>query len=283
PGPVTATGREAGQVLRAGLLGAVEVQRFVVGRVGLDLLVAGHAGTGGDELADDDVLLEAAEAVGAALDGGLGEDPGGLLERRRGQPRVGGQRRLGDAHELRATLGGLLALGDQAAVDVREDPLVDALARQEVRVARLLDRHAAGHLPHDQLDVLVVDRHALVAVHPLHLVDEVLLHRAHALDVQQLLRVAGTLDQRVPRGHLVAVADLEASLPPDRVGVVLAAVADDRDGRDLAVLLVDADDAGRAGQDRLVLRRAALEQLDHPRETAGDVAAGRGHTTGVEG
>src|SRR5690606_28204283 len=105
----------------------------------------------------------------------------------------------------------------------------------------------------------------------------------HALDAQQLLRVAGTLDQRVARRHLVAVADLEAALPLDRVGVLLAVVADDRDGPDLAVLLVDADDAGRAGQDRLVLRRAGLEQLDHPRETAGDVAAGRGHTTGVEG
>ena len=49
------------------------------------------------------------------------------------------------------------------------DLLVDPLAGQEVGVARLLHRDPAGHLAHDQLDVLVVDRHALVAVHLLDL------------------------------------------------------------------------------------------------------------------
>ena len=47
------------------------------------------------------------EPVAPALDRRLGEHPGGLLERRRRQPRVGGQRRLGDPHELGTTLGRL--------------------------------------------------------------------------------------------------------------------------------------------------------------------------------
>ena len=64
------------------------------------------------------------------------------------------------------------------------------------RVARLRHGDPAGHLPDDQLDVLVVDRHALVAVHLLDLVDEVLLRLADALDLEQLLRVAGALDDR---------------------------------------------------------------------------------------
>ena len=58
-------------------------------------------------------------------------------------------------------------------------------------VARLLHADAAGHLAHDQLDVLVVDRHTLVAVHLLHLFDEVRLRLADALDLHQLLRVEG--------------------------------------------------------------------------------------------
>ena len=76
--------------------------------------------------------------------------------------------------------------------------------------------------------MLVVDRHALVAVDPLHLVDEVLLDGADALDLEELLGIAGTLDQRVAGDDLVAVGDLEATLPVDRVGVLLAVVADDR-------------------------------------------------------
>src|SRR3972149_9020956 len=45
-----------------------------------------------NELADDDVLLEADELVLLAGDGRLGEDPGGLLEGGRRQPAIGVQR-----------------------------------------------------------------------------------------------------------------------------------------------------------------------------------------------
>ena len=43
-----------------------------VGFLQLDVLVAAHAGACGDELADDDVLLQALQGVHLALDGGLG-------------------------------------------------------------------------------------------------------------------------------------------------------------------------------------------------------------------
>ena len=60
--------------------------------------------------------------------------------------------------------------------------------------------------------MLVVDRHALVAVHTLHLVDEVLLGLAHTLDLEQLLRVERALlvaDQTVAGLHVLAVAHTE--------------------------------------------------------------------------
>ena len=54
--------------------------------IGDDLLsevaVGGQARAGGDELTDDDVLLQADEVVDLALDGGLGQDLGRLLEDR---------------------------------------------------------------------------------------------------------------------------------------------------------------------------------------------------------
>ena len=65
----------------------VHVQHRVVGHMGgrariehLDALVAAHAHARGDQLADDDVLLEAHQGVHFALDGGVGQNAGGLLE-----------------------------------------------------------------------------------------------------------------------------------------------------------------------------------------------------------
>ena len=60
--------------------------------------------------------------------------------------------------------------------------LVDQLADHEVGVADLLDPHAPQHLAHDDLDVLVVDGHALQAVDLLHLVHQVALQLAVAED-----------------------------------------------------------------------------------------------------
>src|ERR1700694_3885700 len=90
-GPPT-SGRPPYQVcLRPTRLDAqrVEVDRllFVVplGLLAL-LLVVVETGSGGDQLADDHVLLETAEAVHLAADRGFGEHPGGLLEGGRREP-----------------------------------------------------------------------------------------------------------------------------------------------------------------------------------------------------
>ena len=88
----------------------------LAGGLDLDAAVAAQAGAGRDELADDDVLLEAGEVVDLALDGGVGEHLGGLLEGGRRQEALGGQRRLGDAEDDLLGLGGLAAVGDHALV-----------------------------------------------------------------------------------------------------------------------------------------------------------------------
>ena len=77
-----------------------------------DAGVALQAGAGANLLADDDVLLQAQQRIGLALDGRLGQHPGGLLEGGRGQEGLGGQRRLGDAQQ-RALRGGRTAAGLQ--------------------------------------------------------------------------------------------------------------------------------------------------------------------------
>ena len=130
--------------------------------------------------------------------------------------------------------------------------------------------------------MLVVDGHALVAVHRLHLVDEVLLGLADALDLEQLLGILGPVDDGVAGGDLRAFADAIGQLGPqvDVVDVLGPVVTDDGDAAGV-VLLDDADHARRAGQDRGALGRAGLEQLDDAGQAVGDVLTG--DTTGVEG
>src|ERR671921_2524132 len=114
------------------------------------------------------------------------------------------------------------------------------------------------------------------------LADEVQLHLARAHDPQHLVRVHRTL------GELLADLDVRAVLDPqprparqlvvdDLVGAVVRS-----DGQ-LAELLavLDPDRAGQFGDRRLALGHAGLEELDHTRQTVGDVLTR--DTTGVEG
>ena len=123
------------------------------------------------------------------VDRRVGEDAGGLLEGGRREPRLGRQRRLGDAHEHRTTGGGLAALGDHAAVLLLEATRSTRSDGSRLVSPDSMHRDPAQHLPHDDLDVLVVDGHALAAVHRLDLVHQVLLRLADTQDAQDLLRV----------------------------------------------------------------------------------------------
>src|SRR5215207_1871015 len=106
----------------------VDPARERLGRLDLDRAVALEPGRGRDQLADDDVLLQARKAVDLALERGVGEHLGGLLERGRREERVGRQRGLGDAEDdllerRRLAAGGLgLAVHAPQLVPVDELP-----------------------------------------------------------------------------------------------------------------------------------------------------------------
>ena len=117
--------------------------------------------------------------------------------------------------------------------------LVDLLAGQEVRLTRIVDLHPTGHLPHDELDVLVVDRHALVAVHPLDLFHEVLLGLPDTLDLEKFLGIPGALDNGVTGPHLGTVGDLETSQALDQMNVLGAVIGDHGDLTTTTLVLVE--------------------------------------------
>src|ERR1700712_5635590 len=288
-------------VQRHGLTGALAEVRAVVlilvgrnrvrrgagllGGLNLDVAVAGNTRTGRDQLADDDVLLETVEPVAAAVDRRIGQHASGLLERRRRQPRIRRERRLRDAHQHRTACGGLVALRPHPTVLGLELRTLGQRTGQELRCARVDDGHATQHLPHDDLDVLVVDRHTLGAVDALHLVDEVLLDAALPLHAENLVRVGRTLHQLLAHFDVIAVGQqtlaaivvLEHLQPLATRDLVVdhffaTVVGNDRDLVELLALL-ETHTTGDVRDGRHSARHAGLEQFLHTRQTAGDVLA----------
>ena len=84
-------------------------------------------------------------------------------------------------------------------IDLAELELVHVQARQQAGVARVLDADLAEHAGDDDLDVLVVDIHALAAVHALDFVEQVLLHRFLARDAEDVVRHQRAVDERLVR------------------------------------------------------------------------------------
>jgi hypothetical protein len=115
---------------------------------------------------------------------------------------------LGDPEQERPADGRLAARRDHPLVLLLEAEAVDLLVDQEVGVADLLDLHRAHHLADDDLDVLVVDGHALRAVDLLDLVDQVALQLLLAQHLEHVVRVDRAVDQRI--------AGLAPARPPGR-------------------------------------------------------------------
>src|SRR6266704_3339238 len=222
-------------------------------------------------MADDDILLQPQQIVPRAADRRVGQHARGLLERRRRNERLRRQARLGDPQEQRLVGRRLAALLHDPVLRVGEGLLVHVLPLQELRGPGFDDLHLLQHLAHDHADVLVVDLHALQAIHLLDLVEQILLHRPRALDPQDVVRVHRSLGEAVAGAHAVALVHaqvlagrhlVQLRLPLFGVHVDLALAA-----LDLAEPhgAVDFGDRGR------ILGPPGLEQLGHARQAARDV------------
>ena len=99
----------------------------------------------------------------------------------------------------------------------------------------ILDFHLAQHAGDDDLDVLVVDLHALAAIDALDFVQQVLLHGFFAGDAQDVVRHQRSVDQRLAGFDDVAGVDEEALAVRHQVFAFDAAFAAD-DDRSFAAL-----------------------------------------------
>ncbi len=154
-----------------------------------------------------------------------------------------------------------------------ETELVHLLVDEELGVADVFDLHPPHHLADDDLDVLVVDVDALQPVDLLDFVDQVALQRLFAEHVEDVVRVARPIHQCLTGPDALPFLHVDMNAARQRVLARLAAALVGHDD-DLALTLDDApvadhavdlaDDGGLAGL-------ARLEQLDHARQTTGDV------------
>ena len=122
--------------------------------------------------------------------------------------------------------------------------------------------------------MLVVDGDALEPVDLLDLVDEIVGQLLDALDRQDVVRRGMAVEQELALLDTIALLHRKMPALGDQILDRLAAVLVRHDGDAPLVLVVAAKlhRAGDLGDDGVVLGTPRLEQLGHPRQTAGDVA-----------
>ena len=145
-------------------------------------------------------------------------------------------------------------------------------APEELSVAGFGDADLAEHLAHDDLDVLVVDRHTLQTINFLHFVDQVFLQLLRAADVEDFVRVHRTFGQLLTFLHEVALEHDDVLTDGDEM--FLFELSDwilDENATLTAHARTEVHDAVNLGDFRCVFRTTRFEQFGHTRQTAGDV------------
>lgn len=187
-----------------------------------------------------------------------------------------------DACVMPRTSGSAVAgerpLGHGLLVFGLELGLVDLFAHEEARSARLGDGHLAEHLAHDDFDVLVVDAHALEAVHFLDFVHQVGGEVLLALGAQDVVQLGVAFGQQVAALDEVAVGHGDVLALGHQVFLGFAHFRRDDE---LALALGFAREGNGArdfGNHGHILGLADFEQLGDSRKTTHDVAGLGGFT-----
>ena len=120
--------------------------------------------------------------------------------------------------------------------------------------------------------MLVVDFHALQAIHVLHLVHDVVGQRLDAEQAQDVGRNRRAVHDHLALLHGLALEHRDVTTLRDQVFVLIAFLVGDHQAQLALGLLAERDDAAGLGEQGVVLGLARLEQFGDTRQTAGDVA-----------
>ena len=108
---------------------------------------------------------------------------------------------------------------------------VYAISLQEIRIAGIHHFRLLEHLAHNNLDVLIVDFHAIEAIDLLDLVHQILLDLTGPLDPQNIVRIDRSFGKPLSGHHPIAgvhsevlsIRDQVLPFLPDSVGPFVAA------------------------------------------------------------
>src|SRR6056297_1899314 len=229
-------------------------------------------GTGRDQPTHDHVLLETAQVVDGTADGGIGEYPGGFLERGGRDERLGRQRGLGDAQKDTLEYRRTQSVAVELPVFLDHVYRVELLALQELAVARVENFDLAQHLPDDDLDVLVVDLHALEPIDVLDFLHQVIGQRLDAQQAKNVVRIELAVDDGFALLHVLAFEHLDLTPLRNQIFVRIALLVGNHQALLALGLLAVADGTRGFGKHRRFLRTPGFEKVGHARQTTGDVA-----------
>src|SRR3569623_657236 len=169
-----------------------------------------------------------------------------------------------------------LAVGHGTLTLFEQTGLVDLFALEQAGVAGVGHFDFAQHLANDDLDVLVVDLHALQTVDVLHLGDDVVGERLDAQETQDVVRIRRAVDDDLAARDVRTLEHRDVAPLRNQLFVLGTVVGSDDHALLALGLLAEADGAGDLCQNERVFRLAGLEQIGDARQTAGDVAGLRG-------
>ena len=233
--------------------------------------MVGQARTGRNQTAHDHVFLQAAQIVFLTHNGGFSQNARRFLEGSGGNEGVGGQRSLRDAEQDVVVLRRRLAFGDNAVVFVEHFAAFNLFARDEVRVARIRDLHAAQHLTDNHFDVLVVDLHALQTVDVLHFVDDVARKLLNAEQTQNVVRIGRTFHDFFTALHDLTVVHEDLLVLADQELVFNTVVVGDDEALLTLGFLAERNRTGFFGEHAGVLGASGFKEFGHSRQTARNI------------
>src|SRR3989344_1980622 len=122
--------------------------------------------------------------IDPALDRGVGQDTGGVLEGSGGKPAVGVERGADRTQDNVSGGGGAAALGDDGFVCQFVATATNDIAGEKLGITRFVDPDLVTHLADDGLEVFIMNTDALGFVNSLDFFDEVFLTGPKTLDLQ---------------------------------------------------------------------------------------------------
>ena len=226
-----------------------------------------------NQLTDQNVLLQTGQRIDLTLDCSIGQDTRGLLEGCSGQEGLGSQCSLCDTHEYRRS--GCKGQAGFACVHALLYLLVcifqlengQHCARQQIRVACVLNLDLAHHLANDNFNVLIVQIYALLTVYLLNFLQQVILNGTRIQDAQDVMRVERTLVELEALRDDIAVVYADTGRRCQLIALGLTGLlVDNVDGTNRGTLgFFDGNNTADFSQRCNLLRLSSFEQFFNSR------------------